>query len=491
MRHPLFATGCVSVLCVMLPGCHVLGPSTISGGRGSYNDVIARTSAEQMLGLIVRLRYLDPIGLLTVASVTANLRFTASATSQVGFGPPSNYQGALVPFSAGVGYEDNPTISYTPIEGQAFLREWLEPLSLTTLVSAMQEARRSDALMPLLVERMNHLRSGTEAVASERGAFLHAVALLHELHRRGIANWSVDAGPPVRYELTLSGYTPGDKAEIDDLLRLLGVSGGARDGAPICVPLKLGPALGGPNELMLETRSVATIMRAVADLVEVPDRDVAAGVVTPNEPPSLAGDVTFLIRSSDTFPRRSAVAIEHRGSGGHRPREQGHLPGGRDDLPVAARRGNRCGQGEPDPDAPGTLNAVAPLSQGSSVETPLPAPSQEGWPARGPSQRAARASISTLRSGFTRPLTASSELAGGLTSETYSSRTDRNTSRSERFVRSTVRFDVLYSGASCRQGEREGLEHLPPIRATRLSRSLAPLDRGTRSRLERDARSKE
>lgn len=314
MRRHFLAIGSAAGLCGLLLGCHSLGPTTIAAGRASYNDVIARTSAEQMLGLVVRLRYLDPIGLLTVASVTANLRFTASATSQVGFGPPSNYQGALVPFSAGVGYEDNPTISYTPVEGQAFLREWLEPLSLTTLVSAMQEARRSDALMPLLVERMNHLRSGPEAAAGERETFLHAVALLHELHRRGIANWSVDAGPPARYELTLSGYASSDRAEIDELLRLLGVTSSARDGAAIRIPLKLGAAVGSPSELMLETRSVAGIMQAVADLVEVPEKDVTAGVVTPNEPPSLASDVAFLIRSSDTFPTRPAVAVEHRGS---------------------------------------------------------------------------------------------------------------------------------------------------------------------------------
>jgi len=311
MRHYLLVHS--SLLCIVLLGCHALGPGLVSG-RGAYNDVIARTSAEQMLGLIVRLRYADPIGLLTVASVTANLRFTASATSQVGFGPPSNYQGALVPFSAGVGYEDNPTIAYTPIEGQAFLREWLAPLPLAILVSTMQEVRRSDALMPLLVERMNRLRFGPEAAAGEREAFLHTVALLYDLHRRGIANWSVDAGPPVRSELTFSGYAAGDRIEIEELLRLLGVTDTAAAGTPIRIRLKLGAAVGSPGDLILETRSVAGILQAVADLVEVPERDVTAGVVTPNEPPSLASDVAFLIRSSDAFPKRPAFAIEHRGS---------------------------------------------------------------------------------------------------------------------------------------------------------------------------------
>ena len=101
-------------------------------GRGAYNDVIARTSSEQTLGLLVRLRYSDPIGLLTVSSVTAGLKFSAEAKGEAGFGPRANYAGNLVPFSAGVGYEDSPTISYTPVDGEAFLREWLAPVTLET-----------------------------------------------------------------------------------------------------------------------------------------------------------------------------------------------------------------------------------------------------------------------------------------------------------------------------------------------------------------------
>src|SRR5213593_2596652 len=92
----------------------------------------------QTLGLLVRLRYSDPIGLLMVSSVTAGLKFSAAAKGEAGFGPLANYAGNLVPFSAGIGYEDSPTISYTPVDGQAFLREWLAPVTLETLALVMQ-----------------------------------------------------------------------------------------------------------------------------------------------------------------------------------------------------------------------------------------------------------------------------------------------------------------------------------------------------------------
>ena len=74
----------------LLAGCQTLGPSALGVGRGAYNDVIARTSSEQTLGLLVRLRYSDPIGLLTVSSVTAGLKFSAEAKGEAGFEPRAN-----------------------------------------------------------------------------------------------------------------------------------------------------------------------------------------------------------------------------------------------------------------------------------------------------------------------------------------------------------------------------------------------------------------
>src|SRR4029450_7031859 len=124
---PALRLRAIVVLAAWLPlaGCQILGPAALGTGRGAYNDVIARTSSEQTLGLIVRLRYSDPIGLLAVSRAPASLKFSTQAKGEAGFGSPASYAGALVPFSAGVSYEDSPLISYAPVDAQAFLREWL------------------------------------------------------------------------------------------------------------------------------------------------------------------------------------------------------------------------------------------------------------------------------------------------------------------------------------------------------------------------------
>jgi hypothetical protein len=155
----------------LLTGCQSLGPAALGAGRGAYNDVIARTSSEQTLALLVRLRYSDPIGLLVVSSVTASLRFRADAAAQAGFGSAASYAGNLVPFTAGLAYEDSPTISYAPVDAQAFEREWLVPVRIETLALLMQVAHPRDGLILLLVESMNGLHQSGRATVEEQTAF--------------------------------------------------------------------------------------------------------------------------------------------------------------------------------------------------------------------------------------------------------------------------------------------------------------------------------
>src|SRR5262245_45848364 len=213
--------GLLSVsLWFLLAGCQTLGPTALGAGRSAYNDVIARTSSEQTLGLLVRLRYSDPIGLLMVSSVTAGLKFNAEAKGQAGFGPRANYAGNLVPFAAGIAYEDSPTISYTPVDGQAFLREWLAPVSLETLALVLQSSARQDVFILLLVERMNGLRNSARATLEERAAFQRAVTLLMELRDLGIVSWAQQSGPVGHYELILTHYAPDHINEVQELLRL-------------------------------------------------------------------------------------------------------------------------------------------------------------------------------------------------------------------------------------------------------------------------------
>ena len=300
-------------MCFLLAGCQTLGPATLRVGRGAYNEVIARTSSEQTLGLLVRLRYSDPIGLLTVSSVTAGLKFSAEATGQAGFGPRANYAGNLVPFSAGVGYEDSPTISYTPVDGQAFLREWLAPVRLETLALVLQTAARQDVFILLLVERMNGLRNSAGVPVEERASFQRAATLLSELRDLGVASWAQQSGATGRYELILSKYSPDHVAEVQELLGLLELKSNPVGESIIRIPVALGVREGDFDGLTVQTHSVAEIMLTAAASIEVPSEDLNAGVVEPSPDFLETTHPILRIRSSRNAPDRANVAVEHRG----------------------------------------------------------------------------------------------------------------------------------------------------------------------------------
>lgn len=135
-----------------------LGPGAIVRGRGLYNEVISETNNEQILELIVRARYGEPAGLLSVASVTANLRATASTAAQFGIGPSSNYNGNLVPLSLGFGYEENPTIAYAPIQGERYAKAILSPVSLDVLVLLAGSEHAPARLTSVLVKQLQRLK---------------------------------------------------------------------------------------------------------------------------------------------------------------------------------------------------------------------------------------------------------------------------------------------------------------------------------------------
>jgi hypothetical protein len=284
-------------------------------GRNAYNDVIARSGSEQTLGVMVRLRYSDPIGLLTVSTVTAGLKFTAETRTEAGFGRRANYAGNLVPFSAGITYEDSPTISYAPVDGQAFLREWLTPVALETLTLILQSEPNS-RLIPLLVERMNKLRFGADTTAEERAAFNRAATLLAQLRERGMASWAEQSGNAKQYELILSNYSPAHITDVEELLRLLDLRGDPAHESTIRIPVVLGVRNEKFDGLAIQTNSVAVIMRNAAASVDVPREHIEEGIVNLTAEPSAVLrelGASLRILSGRSAPQRANVAVQHRG----------------------------------------------------------------------------------------------------------------------------------------------------------------------------------
>ena len=143
----------------VLSSCAGVGPRSISMGRTDYNEAINRTEDEQMLLSIVKGRYGEIFSLLAVSGVAANVRFGTRTGIDAGFGASESYAGNLFPFSGGLVYEETPTITYAPAQGDTYIRQLLTPIPLDFLLLVMRAGGFSSSYLSIFVNRINDIRN--------------------------------------------------------------------------------------------------------------------------------------------------------------------------------------------------------------------------------------------------------------------------------------------------------------------------------------------
>ena len=312
LRRALARTAALAVVAAFA-GCAWLGPEIIRSGRPAYNDAILATSDEQLLQNIVRLRFGDSLGFLTVSSVTANVSLTGTAAVNLGFGPQANYQGNLVPFSGTLATEQNPTISYAPVSGDSLVRQFAAeiPLDLAILMINFSYSQ-ADAWMTI-VRRVNNLRNPDfpdPPVLVTHPRFEEIAALAGELQRQGTLYWVRLAGAQTGYAVVLHSYSPHNSREVARLLELLGITRPVREGDDVVIPVRLSVGSPDPGAIAIETRSLLDLMRLAAASIELP-AEAASGAVRVRERGPAGRAIR--IRVASARPAQARVAVEHRG----------------------------------------------------------------------------------------------------------------------------------------------------------------------------------
>jgi hypothetical protein len=287
-------------------GCAVVGPKSISA--------INRTEDEQMLLAIVKGRYGETSSLLAVSGVAANVRFATSASIEAGFGSESNYSGNLVPFTGGLFYEENPTITYVPVQGERYLRQVLSPLPLDVLILFVRSDVGSARPLILLANRINDMENPSFLPESAKPdpRFQRFVELYGDLDRAGIVHLVANPRKDIPFDILISGYAPAYSPKVQESLSLLGLPLPADRSSPIVIPVYFAVMQRDGNGIAISTRSTYELIEILQAAVEVPEEHAAEGLAITYPPTGLAGrDVR--IRSSKQEPKNAAVAVKHRG----------------------------------------------------------------------------------------------------------------------------------------------------------------------------------
>ena len=299
---------------VAAAGCTVLGPAAIRNGRAAYNDAIVATNNRQLLAMIVQMRYGEPSGLLAVSSVTASLHLQANAAAEFGIGPDRSYEGNLVPLSAGIVYEENPTISYTPVQGEKYLRQLMSPLPVDLTVLLLGAVGNSPQTATLLLRTINGIQNpGFLAVSTKPDPrFARIAELLAALSRGGHSTWAQEPGESPSFVLALSGEGEPYGQQVRDLYGLLGFVAPRHLDGVVTLPIQLGVGKPAKAAIQVRTRSLYDIFSIAARCVEVPEEHIQSGLA-PQLPPAGPAGRSIRIRSSKDRPAQAMVAVQRHG----------------------------------------------------------------------------------------------------------------------------------------------------------------------------------
>ena len=310
-----FITGCCWLLWALY-GCSVIGPQSIANGRAAYNEVINQTEDQQMLTAIVRNRYGETISMLAVTNVTANLRFAAGAGAQFALGRRENYETNLVPLSAELGYEESPTISYAPIEGEEQFSRLMSPVPLDVLVVFARSVKSSRLPFLMITRSVNDLRNPDfirSPLSESDPRFLRLVDLMIDLNHTGHLNWARVPREGVQFSLVIRDCEPKRTQEIRELLALLDQPQKINMSEPIILPVYHAIQEPDSGSIAITTSSIYDLIEILSASIDVPEEHDESGLAINYPAPGLAGKEVHIFRA-DMRPRNASVAVKYRQS---------------------------------------------------------------------------------------------------------------------------------------------------------------------------------
>jgi len=306
---------------LLLGGCTFgLGPRAVPRARFDYNEALSKSQNEQLMLNLLRLRYQDTTSFLDVDSIVSSYRAEGSAGFNRSLGTDAGSDTNLFGLNAGFVYSESPTISYSPLQGEAFARRFLSPIPPAMVALLAQSGWGLERLLRCCAHSLNGIPN-TPSVGGyvpsrvlEFERFHAILASVKELQETGVIDWralpDADGGLPLSY---LSAR-PVDEAKVKLLEARLSVKEGGLRRIIATGPV---PVAG---DVQLQTRSLMGVLAFLAQGVEVPAEDLSAARVRiamgPDGKPfdwekALGGQ--FRIQSATSMPKEAFTVVRYRG----------------------------------------------------------------------------------------------------------------------------------------------------------------------------------
>jgi hypothetical protein len=310
------------LFCFLFGGCQTaFGPRSIERAHPAYNQAIVDTVDEQMLLNLVRLKYRDTPYFLEVASVTSSL----SIETNVGLEALIPFSSAHNTLSPNFGYKEStkPTITYTPLRGENFLKSVLSPISLDAILLMTQSGWSIERVFGICIERINNLNNASRASGPtpenepKYKEFRTLLKLLRQLQLEGLVEMGSDLDVNSKNLTLLFKKNPNYENTITEIRSLLGITQQSYQFSISTNFLDI-----KENRWNMRARSIISVLFYLAQNIDIPKEHKDAGLVTVTKTQNgeefnwdeTPGGMLFKVRSSKQKPANAFVTVPYRGT---------------------------------------------------------------------------------------------------------------------------------------------------------------------------------
>lgn len=307
-----------------LSGCQsTFGPSALENTHSGYNQAIVSSLDQQMLLNLIRLKYRDSPYFLEVGSVTASLEIAANLGVDSSLNV-DNGVNILKP-NIGVGYADRPTISYTPLRGEDFLKSVLAPIPLEAILVMTQSGWSIERVFGLTMERINNLHNAPRASGPtpeqepEFRKFKRLLFLLRQLQLDGLIEIGPSLDPQSTDLVILLKSDNQHQPLVDEIRDLLGIVHKEQSNQFTISTNFLDTS---ESQWDVRVRSIAGVLFYLSQNIDVPPEHITQGLITVTKTAdgnifdwgtTPAGRV-FKVRTAKQQPEKAFIATPYRGT---------------------------------------------------------------------------------------------------------------------------------------------------------------------------------
>ena len=320
------------LLVVFCTGCQPLGPRAMKTTHQAYNCATVSVIDRQMLDNLVRLRYRENPAFLDISSITESQTgkfdfgvgktefYYQRAPNGRTFNPSGIVRTALVGPKAMIGISQSPTISYRPLRGKEFIKQLMTPIPLNAVLGLSRSGWKIERVFNTCVEKINDIENAPSASGPtpwnkpDYETFYRATAILKKLDDSGCV--SIGGDPDDGKKLMLS-FREDDVCR-DDERELKSVLGNEKRKNEYYFSTNFLKRQG--DAIAVQTRSLMGVLFYLSHAVEVPEEDIANGLVQVTVDRdgkvfdwSAASGTLLKIHCSDERPKDAYISTRYRG----------------------------------------------------------------------------------------------------------------------------------------------------------------------------------